>query len=67
MKRHILFPLNEESKRVVLRSLDRYRQELLRSDTRVNKPLYREIVRQEVELVKQLCVEIERRWKEGSG
>lgn len=67
MKRHILFPLNEESKRVVLRSLDRYRQELLRSDTRVNKPLYREIVRQEVELVKQLCVEIERRWKEESG
>mgnify|MGYP001412249944 CR=1 FL=1 len=67
MEKQVLLSLDQELKRVLLRSLEAYRQELIRSDRKVNKPLYHEIIRQELILVNRLSTEIERKWSKAMG
>lgn len=55
--------LDESLKRVISRSLQMYRDELLISDWKINKSLYHAIVHEELELIEQLFSEIQMRWE----
>jgi hypothetical protein len=64
MDSQMLLPLDENIKRVIIRSLQEYRTELHKSDQEANRPLYHVIVQEEIELIDQIRVEIEQKWRE---
>lgn len=64
LEKQMLLPLDENLKRIVLRSLQMYRDELLISDWKINKSLYHLIVQEEVALIEKVLSEIKKRWEE---